>query len=591
VSDKTIETDVLVIGAGGGGFRAAIGAREEGVKAVLVSKGPLSKCGATVLAGADLTADGRGLRELGFFGEPRDSKETWFSDIVHQGFYLANQKLLQRYVEDAPERIRELLDWGIKVSFSEERAIFTTGSGILRALFREAKRCGVQMIEDMMILDLLVDDGQVTGAIGLDIHTGEFVTFVSKAVVIATGGWHLAYSPTTGTRELSGDGIAMAWRAGATLAHMEFVTFCCNILLWPPHWLGSLFTYILHTLVGGTVTNSEGQRFLDKYDPYTVQVGSSTEWNKAFVSFASAKEIRAGKGSPHGGVYYEVGDIPWEVFDNTVTSYYPGWEYKGVDYSALQKMLRDGEPVEVGPAVEYFEGGISVNEHLETDIRGLYAAGECTAALFGANRVSAATTEMLVTGAVAGRTAGRYASSAGMPGIDVTQVAAIEGKALEPLRRDAGTRPPDLKGHIQRTAHEKLGSIKTKEEIEDLIALLEQVKEKELPELCTSSKSRSYNKEWIEALELHNIVPVLETSAHASLARTESRGVHYRDDYPDTDNDGWIKEVTVKEVDGELCLGTCPITVTTLTPPKGTAPYLEMMKRMMEAHSDVGGHH
>jgi succinate dehydrogenase/fumarate reductase flavoprotein subunit len=198
---------------------------------------------------------------------------------------------------------------------------------------------------------------------------------------------------------------------------------------------------------------------------------------------------------------------------------------------------------------------------------------------------------MLVTGAIAGRTAGRYASSVGMPGINAAQVSAIEEKALEPLRRGAGTRPPDLKGRIQRRAHEKLGPIKTKEEIESFITFLEQVKKKELPQLYTNSKSRSYNKEWIEALELHNIVPVLETSAHASLARTESRGVHYRDDYPDTDNDDWLKEVTVKKVNGEPCPGTRPITVTTLTPQKGAAPYLEMMKRMMEAHSDIGGHH
>jgi succinate dehydrogenase/fumarate reductase flavoprotein subunit len=254
-------------------------------------------------------------------------------------------------------------------------------------------------------------------------------------------------------------------------------------------------------------------------------------------------------------------------------------------------MMRDGEPVEVGPAVEYFEGGIGVTEQFETDVQGLYAAGECTAALFGANRVSAATSEMLVTGAVAGSAAGEYAKSASTPDIDDALVAEIVERAIQPLDREAGIRPPELRARIQEAAHEQLGPVKTEQEIRDFIALLERVKSAELPILYTSSKSRSYNKEWIEALELCNIVPVLEASARSSLARTESRGVHYRADFPDTDNDDWLKEVTVKQAGDELSVGTRPITVTTLTPPPGVIPYLEMMKRMMEAHSDVTGHH
>lgn len=591
MGNETFEADVLVIGGGGGGFRAAIGAREKNATVILVSKGPLGRCGATVLAGADLTADGQSLRRLGFSGEPRDSKETWFSDIVHQGFYLNDQELVETYVQDAPDRLKELLDWGLSVRSSEERAIFTTGSEIASVLFRKARQSGVRMFEDTIVLDLLVADGKVAGALGLDVHTGEFVVFKARAVVLATGGWHKAYTPTTGTTELSGDGAGMALRVGAELSNMEFVTFCCDILLWPPHWRGSLFTYILHLLVGGKLTNSRGEDFLDKYDGNVVDVGTSTEWNKGFVSFASAVEVREGKGSPHGGVYYEVDEASWQEFDSGVTASYPDWQYKTNDFSELRRMLREREPVEVGPAVEYFEGGVAVNARFETSVEGLYAAGECASSPFGANRVSAATTEMLVTGAAAGKFAAEYANTTKTTYTSEAQVQELQEDAVQPLEREDGIRPVELRRRMQETAHEKLGPIRTDGEIRQFIAFLEDAKSGQLPALQARPRSRRYNKEWIEALELRNMIQVLEASARSALARRESRGVHYRADHSHTDNDHWLKEIRVQQVGGELRVDTRPITVTSLEPPKGIVPYLEMMKRMMEAHSDIGGHH
>ncbi|MEM2896315.1 MAG: FAD-binding protein [Candidatus Bathyarchaeia archaeon] len=591
MSEKLIETDVLVVGAGGAGFRAAIGARENGAKVILANKGSLARSGATLLAGSDLTVDGKSLRDLGFFGDSRDSKQKFFNDIVTQGFYLNNQKVVEIYVQDAPERIKELLDWGIRVSFSEERAIFTTGSSIMDALLRKAKESGVEMISDVMIINLLTTDGKVTGALGVDVNSGEFVTFKSKAVVLATGGWHKAYSPNAGTRELSGDGIAMAYRAGAELANMEFVTFCCNVLLWPPCWRGSIFTYLLHLLAGGRLVNDKGENFLNKYDPKVVKIGTSTEWNKCVISLASTLEVLDGKGSPHGGVYYEVEGIPWETFEGRVTKNYPNWKYKGADYSELRRMLKEGEPVEVGSAAEYFEGGVAVNERYETTILGLYAAGECAASLFGANRVAAATTEMLVTGAVAGKFASEYAKKTGASKIDEKQVERLQEKVLQPLKREEGVKPAELRNRIQKMAHKKVGPIRNHEGLGEFIEFIEKIKKHELPKLYTSSGSRRYNKEWIESLELENMIQVLEISAKSALMRTESRGSHYRSDYPYTDNDNWLVEIIVWQMDNELHICTRPITVTTLAPPKGVTPYMEMVKKLMEAHSEVGGHH
>lgn len=591
LADKVVDSDVLVVGGGGAGLRAAIGAGEKGVRTLLISKGSVARSGASLLAGADLTLDGKSLHELGFPGEPRDTKQKFFDDIVTQGFYLNNQRLVEIYVEDAPKRVKELLHWGIKVSFSEERAIFTSGLSILSALLRRAKEIGVESMDDVMLIDLLTKDGKASGALGFNLKTGDLITFRSKAVVLATGGWHKAYSPNAGSRELSGDGHVAAYRAGADLANMEFVTFCCNVLLWPPKWRGNIFTYILSLLVGGKLANSKGEDFLSKYDPTIVKVGTSTEWNKSFVSIATRLEVLEGRGSPRGGVYYEFGDTPWEEFENRVTGYYPNWKYKGIDFSELGKMLGERRPVEVGPAAEYFEGGIAVNENFETSILGLYATGECAASLFGANRVAAATTEMLVEGAIAGEAAAEYAKKVEIPEIDERQIERLKEKVLNPLKREGGVKPADLKNRIQRVAHAKLGPVRNREGIEEFIQFIETVKKDGLSRLYTSSKSRRYNKEWIEALELENIVQVLEISAQSALTRTESRGVHYRSDYPHTDDDNWLKKIIIKRVNDEIHATTRPINVAKLSPPKGVIPYMEMMKRMMEAHSEIGGHH
>jgi succinate dehydrogenase/fumarate reductase flavoprotein subunit len=198
---------------------------------------------------------------------------------------------------------------------------------------------------------------------------------------------------------------------------------------------------------------------------------------------------------------------------------------------------------------------------------------------------------MLVEGAIAGESAAGYAKKVNMPEIDEKQVEKLREKALNPLKRKEGVKPAELKKRIQRMAHEKLGPVRKREGIEELIRFIEAVKEKELPKLYVSSKSRKYNKEWIEALELESIIQILELSAKSALMRTESRGVHYRLDHPYTDNNNWLKEIIVKKVNDKIDVATRPVTVTKLPLPRGVIPYMEMMKKMMEAHSEIGGHH
>lgn len=591
MTNSIVETDVLVVGGGGAGFRAAIGAREKGAKTTLLSKGPLARCGATPMAGADFTLDGKSLGKMGHSGEPDDSMELFFSDIVHQGYFLNNQKLVEQYVQTAPARLQELLDWGITVKGSEERAIFTTGTGIMDALLKKARESGVGLLEDVMLVDLLVEEGKIAGALCLDIKTGEIIPFRVKAVVMATGGWHKAFWPNTGMRDLSGEGISIAHRAGADIGNMEFITFCCNVLLDPPIWRGSIATYILHTILGGSLANEKGENFLDKYDPYVVDKGTHMEWNKSFLSFATAREVREGNGSPHGGIHYGRGEVAWEPFEAIAGFMFPDWKYKALDLTGLGRKLKDGETVEVGPAVEYFDGGIIINERFETTLPGLYAAGECALGPFGSNRVASAITEMLVHGADAGENAATYAGEADISPPDAKALANKQAAVEQPLTREKGQGPAPVRRRVQEMAHKHLGPIRSGHELNGFIDFLEDVKKNEIPSLAASSKSRVYNKEWVDAIELGNMVHLLEAAARSALFRTESRGVQYREDYPDTDNDNWLCESVVKLAGDGLAIEKRPVTTTTIDPPSGVMPYLEMMKKMMEAHSDVGGHH
>jgi succinate dehydrogenase/fumarate reductase flavoprotein subunit len=592
MNERSIRTDVLVIGGGGAGLRAAIAVREMGLETVLLSKGPLARCGATPMAGADFTLDGKSLETLGFPGAPSDTPEKFFNDILTQGFYLNNQKLVDQYIRSAPARLRELLDWGMKVNNSEERAIFTSGLGLVDAVLHKARECGVQFLEDTMLLDLITHNGKVIGALGLDIRTGEFIRFQPKAVVMATGGWHKAFWPNTGMRDLSGEGIAIAHRAGAEIGNMEFITFCCNVLLWPPSWRGSIATYIMSLRFQPELKNSAGEEFLKKYDPFVVKTGTSMEWNKGFVSFASMREIRDGKGSPHGGVYFGLGATPFESFEKMVSARFHNWKYKALDLSDMGAIFKAGQSVEVGPAVEYFDGGIVVNETFETGVEGLFAAGECTLGPFGSNRVCSAITEMLVHGADAGRNAAEYVRKTGT-GANVPKDAfeSAEEKASRPLDRKEGIRPAQVRKRVQESAHKYLSPIRNETELTGFLALLDKAVQDDVPALATASKSRIYNKEWIDALELSNILHLLKCAALSALQRKESRGVHYREDYPFAD-DNCLQENILTCQNGGIQISQRPITVTSKTPPKlGKVPYLDMVKKMMQSRSDIGGHH
>ncbi len=591
INFKTIQTDVLVAGSGGAGFRSAIGAREKGAKVLLVSKGRLARCGATPMAGADLTCHGKGMRAAGFFGDPRDSEDKFFSDIVHQGCFLNDQRLTEGYVKDGPDRLMEMMEWGMRVNTSDERAIDAPGTAMADAVYRQARRLGVETLEDVALLGLYTRENQVIGALGLDLKAGEFLRIQAKAVILATGGWHKAYSVVTGSRELTGDGIAMALRAGAELTDMEFITFACNVIYWPSSYRGSIFTYVLSLVVGGELENSDGQLVYDQYDPWMINYANKTEWNKSFISVVSGKEIKKGKSLSHGGLRYVTGRKSFDEFDRLVQDSYKDWVFHCASFIELREKMRSGEGIEVGPAAEYFEGGIAVNEANATSLPGLYAAGECASSVFGANRVAAATMEMLTSGARAGRAAGEYVLAHRSWDIDPKQEETYLENILAPLVRETGEKPSVIRKKLQGQSQKLMGPVRNANEMTEYLSFLDGLKSAEIPHLATTLKDLPYNKEWIEALDLANMVDTMQACCRASLFRKESRGVHYREDYPNVDNTNWLKEVVIQHFDGNWKISTRPVNTHKLSPPSGIIPYMDFTKIMMQAHSEIGGHH
>lgn len=590
-SSNVLDTDVLVIGGGGAGLRAAIEAGEQGLNVILLSKGEAAKCGASPMAGADITLDGKSLNQMGFKGVPSDSKEKFFNDIITQSYYLGNQKMVETYVEDAPKVVKELIDWGMRVDYEEERAIDTEGFNITYTLLKKAKKLNVKVLSDIMFLDLLTNNGAVSGGIGLDILKGEFITFKAKAVVITTGGWHRAYLYNAGSRDLTGDGLGIAYRAGAALGNMEFVTFCCNVIHWPQKWNGSIFIYILHSMVGGDLLNNKNEKFLEKYDPEIVKVGTTSEWNKSFLSIATYQEVLNGSGTSHLGINYTMNGISQDEAFKTVEKYYRNWRYKGTDFSSLKKDFENDVGVEVGPSAEYFEGGVVVDEKFSSTIPGLFAAGEATMSIFGANRVVAATTEMLVEGAIAGKYASEYAKTKKSSDLDNAQIEKFNGKINSILSRKEGVKPSHLLKEIRSMSYSKMGPIRTEAGIREFLEFIKDTKEKYKEVYIQDSSSLGYNKELIEILELENMLAVLEMSGEAALMRTESRGVHYRSDHPTTDNEHWLNEILFTRDKDTFRTERRDVEFPKMIPPKGKYPYFEMMKMMMKSHSDTPGGH
>ena len=578
-----LETDVLVIGSEGAGARAAIAASDAGADTTIVTKGRLARSGATLTAAADFDVDSATLaRLIGRNASRDDSPEAFFRDMVVEGRYLNDQPLVELHVRDAPLRAAEMLEWGLRVydlrqmpGHSYPRNMYTSGHDMMVVLKRQVRKRPIRLVEDTVVTDLLRRDGQVTGAVGLDLRRGELVTIAAKAVVLATGGSHNTYAYTTGPEELTGDGQAIALRAGAELVNMEMVQFLPTTLMEPPIARGQLFPFLLgvQNALRVWLLNRYGERFMQKWDPLRMEHST-----RDVLSIGIMTEVAEGRGSPLGGVYYSLAHLPKNlVRDFARWGAKPfideQWSSHGLNFRHLVDRLLEGDAIEVAPAAHFFMGGVRVDEQLRTNVPGLFAAGEVSGGLHGANRLSGnATVQVVVQGARAGEAAARFASGVGRapePALAEAAIERIEG----PLRRGSGPTAYEVRAELQRISAEQVGVLRDGARLEQAVGRVVELRREAVPRLASRAKERVFNPEWVECLQVESLAANLEVIARSALLRTESRGAHYRRDYPEADFGSWQRNTVVaesgaSESGGAMSLATSPVRVTTMPAPE-----------------------
>jgi len=575
------EADVLVVGSEGAGARAAIGASDQKVKVIIATKGRIGRTGATVTAGADYTLDGKSAKEYcGLSGDDRDSPEKYFHDIVTEGLFLNNQEIVEAHVEGAPIVLKELMDWGMKIFFFQSahhqemaRGAMTSGPSIMKALRNQVKKSDIKILEDIMVLDLLMDGNRVAGAVGLNMNTGELIVIKARAVILATGGWQRAWSFSSAPHELTGDGQGMAYRAGAEMIDMEMVQFAPGIVIAPPRFKGHIVPYLLNMFLdAGNLLNNKGERFMEKYDPERMEHTSKEIWSLAITT-----EVVEGRGTPNGGVWWSFKHVEKSRIKELAEKQYSQMFFEAGSKEIVQMAL-DEEDFEVGAASHYMIGGIRVNANTETSIPGLYAAGECKGNLWGATRVASAITEVIVEGRYAGMAAAKYAKGTADSKIDWDQVDSIQEKTYRPLEKKQGRSPIEVRKRIQKIADENVHVIREGKKLENAIKELEKMKDEISNEVAVQgSKTKRYNPEWIEALQLENLRQCLELTAVSALHRTESRGAQYRIGYEQCDNDNWLNNTMINQEANKRKVSSEDLVITKLQPPKGVLTYKEAL--------------
>jgi succinate dehydrogenase / fumarate reductase flavoprotein subunit len=570
---QTVDHDVLVIGAGGAGLRAAIEAASRGVSVGVVCKSLLGKAH-TVMAEGGVAA---ALANV----DDRDSWRVHFADTMRGGQYVNNWRMAELHAREAPDRVRELEAWGALFDRTADGRILQRNFGGHRypRLAHVGDRTGLEMIRTLQdhgihqgmdvhmectVLTLLRDGDRIAGAFAYDRERGRFRLFRAKAVIVATGGVGRAYSITSNSWEYTGDGHALAYLAGAALQDMEFVQFHPTGMIWPPSVRGILVTEGVRG-EGGVLRNRDGKRFMfdNIPDNYKAQTADSEEegWRytqgdkdarrppelltRDHVARMIVREVREGRGSPHGGVYL---DISWikERLPNAAehirrklpSMYHQFMQLAGIDITQ--------EAMEIGPTTHYIMGGIRVDGDTQmSTVPGLYACGECAAGLHGANRLGGnSLSDLLVFGKRAGEHAAAYAREQRPVSIDAGAVDEAAGRALAPFSRDGGTEGPyQVQEALQSTMQNQVGIVRAEREMQQALTELESLNRR--AERVAVPGNREFNPGWHTALDLRHLLIVSEAITRSALARKESRGGHFREDYPEKDPAfGTINHVT-----------------------------------------------
>jgi succinate dehydrogenase/fumarate reductase flavoprotein subunit len=576
--ENMLKADIVIIGSEGAGARAAVEVARHGMKPLLLTKGKIGRSGATVTAMADFEVDSKSAVEvLGLKGDIRDSKEKFFEDTLISGGYLSNQKMLERHVNDIPEIAKEMMDKGMKVAQELDhaagqtypRSVMTTGPEFMRILIKMCKEENVAVYEHFMATDLVKKDGRVIGVVGLDLSTGEFVEIGAKAIIMATGGGMQMYPYSTAPDELTGDGHAMAFRAGVSFIDLEMIQFMGCTMMTPPAVEGQGFGYGLCADINPLdcwLLNKFGTRFMADKDPIHKEHVTRDK-----LAVGMMTEVFEGRGSEHGGIYVSVSHLPKQIVDNypqskNVPYLSKDWEMFGFSYKQIMEEAKAGKALEMGVASHFFCGGIKVDENGYSGIPGFYAAGEVTGGTEGGNRISGnALTQILVQGKAAGAAAADFAKTAGFEEFP-KDMAEYTERVNGPLSRE-GLSSFEIRKALQKVCWEKLCVVRTEESLK---YVLEQVAEfkKQLPLVGCKAKNKIYNREWVDALQLESLITLTELVATSALQRKESRCVHYRHDFPDTNYKEFTMNNILENKSGRIATHFEPVVVTSIVPPK-----------------------
>ena len=585
---ETFEYDVLVIGAGGAGLRAAIEASAAGVRVGLVCKSLLGKAH-TVMAEGGIAAALANVDE-------RDNWKVHFADTMRGGQYVNQWRMAELHAKEAPDRVRELEAWGAVFDRTKDGRILQrhfgghkyprlahvgdrTGLEMIRTLQDHGIHMGIDVHMECTITTLLTDEGRVVGAFGYERERGRFKVFRAKAVVLATGGIGRAYKITSNSWEYTGDGHTLAYEAGAELIDMEFVQFHPTGMVWPPSVRGILVTEGVRG-EGGVLKNAQGRRFMfdDIPELYRAQTASDEEegWRytqgdksarrppelltRDHVSRCIVRELKEGRGSPHGGVYL---DISWikQRLPNAAEHIKKKLPSMYHQFKQLADIDITKEPMEVGPTTHYIMGGVRVDADTQmSSVQGLFAAGECAAGINGANRLGGnSLSDLLVFGKRAGEFAAKFARTSGGSKIDPRQTATGEKQALEPFERGAQTEGPyQVQAALQEMMQDLVGIVRNETEMQRALEGLGPLRDR--ANRVGVGGHREYNPGWHAALDLHNLLTVSEAITRSALERRESRGGHFRDDYPAKEADfGRFNFVVRKGRDGRMDVSRAPI--------------------------------
>jgi succinate dehydrogenase flavoprotein subunit len=586
---QTHEHDVLVIGAGGAGLRAAIAASAEGVSVGLVCKSLLGKAH-TVMAEGGVAA---ALANV----DDRDNWRVHFADTMRGGQYLNNWRMAQLHAQQAPDRVRELEAWGALFDRTADGRILQrnfgghayprlahvgdrTGLEMIRTLQDYGVHQGIDVHMECTITDLLKDGERVVGAFGYDRERGRFRVFRAKAVVLATGGIGRAFRITSNSWEYTGDGHSLAYHAGADLVDMEFVQFHPTGMVWPPSVRGILVTEGVRG-EGGILKNAGGRRFMfDDIPPlYRDQTADNEEegWRytqgdknarrppelltRDHVARCIVREIKEGRGSPHGGVFLDIAWIADRLpkADEHIKRKLPSMYHQ---FKQLADIDITKEPMEVGPTTHYVMGGIKVDGDTQmSTVPGLFAAGECAAGLHGANRLGGnSLSDLLVFGKLAGEHAALFAKEHGAAAVHEDDVDAAAAATLAPFDRDEGDSdaPYQVQRELQDLMQDNVGIVRTEAEMARAIEAIGELTHR--ARRVGVYGNREYNPGWHTALDLKNLLTVAEAVARAAHERKESRGAHFRADFESKDEEwGKASVIVAKLPDGTMSVSRRPL--------------------------------